>query len=264
MGSAYKFLTVETSGGVATVLLDKPPVNVLDESLYVELLKLADQIDRSPEIRAVVFATRNPKIFIAGADIKEMQTYRFEKKWIARKIQRVHSIFDRLEDITRPTVVAITGHALGGGCEFALAMDFRFMSRGPARIGLPEIAIGIIPGGGGTQRLPRVVGYPRALELIMTGRRLDADEAQRIGLIHRACEPKRTLAEAREFAALLAQQAPVAISHIKQCLRKTWGAGRKAGMRQELEHCLQAVLSADAREGFAAFVEKRKPRWSGT
>lgn len=263
MGATYQYLKVESSGGVATVLLDKPPVNVLDESLYVELLALADAIDSDPEIRAVVFASRNPKIFIAGADIKEMQTYRFEREWVEQKIRRVHSVFDRLEDITRPTIVAINGHALGGGCEFALAMDFRFMSRGRARIGLLEIAIGIIPGGGGTQRLPRVVGFPRALELIMTGRRLNADQAERIGLIDYACEPKRTLARAQEFAAVLAQQAPVAISLVKQCLRQTWGADRDTGMRTELEHCLRAVLSADAREGIAAFVEKRKPHWSG-
>jgi enoyl-CoA hydratase len=263
MAASYQFLTVERAGGVATVFIDKPPANVLDESLYVELLDLADAIDGDAECRAVVFASRLPKIFIAGADIKEMQTYRFEREWIERKIQRVHSVFDRLEDITRPTVVAIEGHALGGGCEFALAMDFRFMSRGRARIGLPEINIGIIPGGGGTHRLPRVVGYARAAELMMTGRRLTADQAERIGLIQQACEPKRTLARAQEFAAMLAGQAPVAISLVKQCLRRSWGAEREAGMREELEHCLRSVLSADAREGFAAFVEKRKARWSG-
>ncbi len=263
MAPAYKFLTVESAGGVATVLIDKPPVNVLDESLYAELLDVADAVDGDPKIRAVVFASRHPKIFIAGADIKEMQTYRFEREWVEQKIRRVHSVFDRLEDITRPTIAAITGHALGGGCEFALAMDFRFMSRGRAQIGLPEIDLGIVPGGGGTLRLPRAVGYPQALELIMIGRRLDADEAERIGLVHRACEPERTLAQAQEFAEILARQAPVAISLVKQCLRKTWGAERDVGMREELEHCLRAVLSADAREGIAAFVEKRKAHWSG-
>jgi len=263
MSSAYRFLNVERANGVTTVLLDKPPMNILDEELYPELERLADEVDADPESRAVVFGSRHPKVFIAGADIKEMQNYRFERGYVDRKIGRVHAVFNRLEDITRPTLAAITGHALGGGCEFALALDFRFMARGPARIGLPEINIGITPGGGGTQRLPRVVGYPKAMELMMTGVRLEAEQAEAIGLIHRACPAESTLAVAQEFAGLLAGQAPVAIRLLKQCLKESFGQAREPGLKVEREKCLQAVLSADAREGFAAFIEKRRPRWSG-
>lgn len=263
MTSDYRFLQIEYANRVATVHLDKPPVNALDEEIYVELLRLCEQLDADPQVGAVVFASRNPKMFIAGADIKEMQTYRFEEEWVNAKITRVHTVFNRLEDITKPTLAAIEGYALGGGCEFALAMDFRFMARGKPRIGLPEINIGIMPGGGGTQRLPRVVGYAKAMELMMTGVHLDADEAERIGLVTRACDSGKALASAQEFAAMLAAQAPVACSLIKQCMRKSAGLDREEGMRLEREHCLRAVLSADAREGIAAFVEKRKPGWSG-
>jgi enoyl-CoA hydratase/carnithine racemase len=263
MSSAYRFLKIERHQAVVTVLLDKPPMNILDEDLYQEFERLADEIDSDPESRAVVFGSCHPKVFIAGADIKEMRNYRFERDFVAGKIARVHAVFNRLEDITRPTLAAITGHALGGGCEFALAMDFRFMAQGPVRIGLPEINIGIIPGGGGTQRLPRVVGYPKATELMMTGARLDAEQAQSVGLVHRACPPESTLTAAQEFAGILAAQAPVAIRLLKQCLRESFGLSREPGMAVEREKCLQAVLSADAREGFAAFLEKRRPRWSG-
>lgn len=259
----YKFFQLQRAEGVTTIFLDKPPVNSLEEPLYVEFERLCDELDNDAHTRAVLFASKNPKIFIAGADIKDMQTYRFEHDWVNRKITRVHGIFNRLEDLTKPTIAVIQGHALGGGCEFALAADFRFMSRGKARIGLPEVNLGIIPGGGGTQRLPRVVGYGRAVEMMMTGRHLDAGEAERIGLIHRACDPEKTLSEAQEFARQLAGQAPVACALIKRALRQSLGLGREEGLRVEREHCLQAVLSADAREGIAAFVEKRKPKWTG-
>ena len=261
--SDYKFFLLERADGVTTVFLDKPPVNSLEEPLYVEFEKLCDELDNDPQTRVVIFASKNPKIFIAGADIKDMRTYQFEHDWVDRKITRVHGIFNRIEDIAKPAIAVIQGYALGGGCEFALAVDFRFMARGHARIGLPEVNIGIIPGGGGTQRLPRVVGYGRAVELMMTGRHLDAEEAERIGLIHRACDADKVLDEAKEFARMLARQAPVACSLIKQALRKSLGMGREEGMRIEREHCLKAVLSADAREGISAFVEKRKPNWTG-
>jgi enoyl-CoA hydratase len=260
---AYQFFQLEHSGKVTTVIIDKPPMNTLDKDLYPELHALCDELDADESTRAVVFASRNAKVFIAGADIKEMTTYRFEKEWIDGRIATVHRALNRVEDLKMPTVAAIEGHALGGGCEFSLCCDFRFMSRGKWLIGLPEIALGIIPGGGGTLRLPRVVGYGRAEEIILTGGKMGADEAERIGLIHRACDASKTLAAAQEFAQVLASQAPLAASLAKQCLRKTWGRSREEALREEKEHCLRAVLSADAREGIAAFVDKRKPNWKG-
>ena len=260
---SFKFLNLEKSGGVTTVYLDKPPANTLENDLYHELVRLSDQLDADSETRAVVFASRNPKIFIAGADIKRMKEYRFEEDYVNAVVARVHETLGRLERITKPTIAAITGYALGGGCEFSLCLDFRFMSRGQARIGLPEVNLGIIPGGGGTQRLPRAVGYAKALELMMTGGYLDADEAARIGLVTRACDAEKTLAEAQAFAAQVAGQAPVAISLIKKCLRESIGKSYAEGFEVEKEHCRKAVLSQDAREGISAFIEKRKARWVG-
>ncbi len=259
----YQFFKLERAEKVTTVIIDKPPMNTLDADLYPELHALCDELDADSGTRAIVFASRNPKVFIAGADIKEMTTYRFEEEWIENRISTVHKALNRVEDLKKPTVTAIEGHALGGGCEFSLCCDFRFMSRGKWLIGLPEIVLGIIPGGGGTLRLPRVVGYGKASEIILTGGKMGADEAERIGLIHHACDEGKTLAAAQEFGRLLAAQAPVAASLAKQCLRKTWGASREKGLKEEKEHCLRAVLSTDAREGISAFVEKRKANWKG-
>lgn len=259
----YQFFRLERLEKVTTVIIDKPPMNTLDADLYPELHGLCDELDADDGTCAIVFASRNPKVFIAGADIKEMTTYRFEEAWIENRISTVHKALNRVEDLKKPTIAAIEGHALGGGCEFSLCCDFRFMSRGKWLIGLPEIALGIIPGGGGTLRLPRVVGYGKALEIILTGGKMGADEAAQIGLIHRACDEGKTFAGAQEFAQFLAAQAPVAASLAKQCLRKTWGAGREEALEEEKEHCLRAVLSADAREGISAFVEKRKANWKG-
>lgn len=259
----YQFFKLDRAGKVTTVVIDKPPMNTLDKDLYPELHALCDELDGDNGTRAIVFASRNAKVFIAGADIKEMTTYRFEQEWIENRIATVHKALNRVEDLKKPTVAAIEGHALGGGCEFSLCCDFRFMSRGKWLIGLPEITLGIIPGGGGTLRLPRVVGHGKAEEIILTGGKMVADEAERIGLIHRACDEGKTLAAAQEFAQVLAAQAPVAASLVKQCLRKTWGASREEALKEEKEHCLRAVLSADAREGISAFVEKRKPNWKG-
>lgn len=245
------------------MFFDKPPMNTLDKDLYPELHAVCDEIDGDAGTRAVVFASKLPGVFVAGADIKEMTTYVFKEEWIANRIATVHRALNRVEDIGKPTVVAIEGHALGGGCEFSLCADFRFMSRGKSWIGLPEILIGIIPGGGGTQRLPRIVGYGRATEIILTGGKMHADEAKRIGLITKACDEGRTLSEAQAYAEKLACQAPIAARMAKAALRQSVGMDREQGLKIERDRCLQAVMSGDAREGFAAFVEKRRPKWTG-
>jgi enoyl-CoA hydratase len=259
----YRFFRLERTGAVTTVFFDKPPMNTLDKDLYPELHAVCDEVDGDDGTRAVVFASKIPGVFIAGADIKEMTTYVFEESWIDNRIATVNRALNRVEDIQKPTVVAIEGHALGGGCEFSLCADFRFMGRGKPLIGLPEISIGIIPGGGGTQRLPRIVGYGRATEIILTGGKMQADEAESIGLITRACEDGTTLSEAQKFAGKLASQAPVAARMAKAALHCSIGMARNEGLKLEREHCLRAVMSSDAREGFTAFVEKRKPKWTG-
>ncbi|MDW8169238.1 MAG: enoyl-CoA hydratase/isomerase family protein [Acidobacteriota bacterium] len=147
--SDYRFLTIARADGVAEVIVCKPPKNTLDPELYEELVRVSAELETDEETRAIVFASGVEDIFIAGADIKQMAEYRFEREPLERKIELVHATFNHIERLSKPTIAAITGHALGGGCELALALDFRFMSRGTPRIGLPEIRLGILPGGGG-------------------------------------------------------------------------------------------------------------------
>ncbi len=201
---------------------------------------------------------------MAGADIKDMQAYDRRRGPAARKIDTASATFLRLQRLAKPTVVAITGHALGGGCEFSLAMDFRVMTEGRARIGQPEVNLGIIPGAGGTQRLTRLVGRARAAEMLMLGDRLSAREAEAIGLVNRVGETdEETLEIAAGLARRLAAQAPVAIRLIKKALNDGADGDLVRGLAVEREAMIEAYLSADADEGVAAFLEKREPKWEG-
>ena len=255
---------VTTDGGVATATLDRPPANSLDYELYEELSLLLDRLESDDAVRAVVFASALESIFISGGDIKAMASYDRRRGASARKVDTVHTTFQRLQRFAKPTVGAITGHALGGGCEFALCLDFRLMARGRARIGLPEVTLGIVPGGGGTQRLARLVGRAAATELLMLGTRLDADRAERIGLVHEACDdPAATRTRAAELAADLAARAPVAIRALKRALNDGLDGDLPAGLAVEREAVIEVLGTADAQEGATAFIEKREPRFRG-
>ncbi|HSG78718.1 MAG TPA: enoyl-CoA hydratase/isomerase family protein [Acidimicrobiia bacterium] len=260
----FQFLRVTVADGVADVVIDKPPVNSLSYEMYDEISRLVDVLEGDPDVRAVVFRSAQEKIFMAGADIKDMQGYDRRRGPAARKIDTASATFLRLQRMARPTVVAITGHALGGGCEFSLAMDFRVMTEGRARIGQPEVSLGIIPGGGGTQRLTRLVGRAKATEMLMLGERLSAREAEAIGLVNRVGETdEETLEIARGLAGRLAGQAPVAIRLIKRALNEGVDGDLVRGLAVEREAMIEAYLSADADEGVAAFLEKRDPEWEG-
>lgn len=255
---------VTTEAGVATATLDRPPANSLDYELYEELSLLLDQLESDDDVRAVVFASALESIFISGGDIKAMATYDRRRGASARKVDTVHLTFQRLQRFAKPTVGAITGHALGGGCEFALCLDFRLMARGRARIGLPEVTLGIVPGGGGTQRLARLVGRAAATELLMLGTRLDADRAERIGLVHEACDgADATRTRAADLAADLAGRAPVAIRAVKRALNDGVDGDLPAGLAVEREAVIEVLGTEDAQEGATAFIEKREPRFRG-
>lgn len=258
------WFSVSTRRGVATATLDRPPANSLDYELYEDLSLLLDQLESDEEVRAVVFDSAVEGIFISGGDIKAMVDYDRRRGASARKVDTVHLAFQRLQRFSKPTVGALTGHALGGGCEFALCLDFRVMSQGRARIGLPEVTLGIVPGGGGTQRLARLVGRPVATELLMLGRRLDADAAASVGLVHEACEDVATTrARAEELAEELATRAPVAIRAIKRALNDGVDGDLPAGLAVEREAVIEVLGTEDAQEGARAFIEKRDPVFRG-
>jgi enoyl-CoA hydratase/carnithine racemase len=258
------FQLERTDDGVTVATVDKPPANTLDFSLYDELTLLLENLEKDDATRAVLFASAHPRVFISGADIKDMESYDRTRGPMARRVDKVQGTFLRLQRFGKPTVGAITGHALGGGCEFSLCLDFRVMMAGGPTIGLPEVNLGLVPGGGGTQRLARLVGRSRALEMLMLGIRLTADEAHDAGLVTAVGrDADDTMRQALDLARHLAGQAPVALRLIKQAVNEGADGDLVRGLGVEREAVIEALLSEDSREGVAAFIEKRPPEFKG-
>lgn len=248
----------DVDGAVAVVRLDRPPVNALSEELGIELVDVFGRC-ADPDIRAVV-VTGEPH-FAAGADIKGfLETYE-----TGSRETTATSISDAawaLEGLRKPTIAAIRGFALGGGLELAMAADFRYLSE-DARVGQPEIKLGIIPGAGGTQRLPRIVGFQRAKDLVYSGRHVEASEALEIGLADRVVPADRLMEVALSDAAAWAEGATLAIAAAKRALHDGWGHTLEQGMQIEASAFEDVFWTEDAKEGVSAFVEKRKAEFRG-
>lgn len=249
----------QAGDGVAVVTIDHPPTNSLVPDFYAELDECITELDADDEVRAVVFGSANTRIFAAGADLNSLRENGLSLSAVLARVDRAHAAFTRLQRLGKPTVAAIQGHALGGGCELALAMDFRFMTKGRARIGLPEASLGLIPAAGGTQRLARLIGRGRATELLMLARRLDADEAARAGVVTRACDDAR--AAALEYAAELATIPASSLRAIKACLNEGVDGDLVRGLAVERTLAGETFADSDAAEGIAAFLEGRRPRF---
>jgi enoyl-CoA hydratase len=243
---------------VALVWLDRPPMNALSEEVAGEL-KSAFEGCRDPSIRAVVI-TGQPH-FAAGADIKGFQAT-FDAGGEERSAWTLQEAISILESLEKPTIAAIHGYALGGGLELAMGADFRLMAD-DARVGQPEILLGLIPGAGGTQRLARLVGYQRAKDLVLTGRHVDAEEALRIGLADEVCPTDDLMDRAMERARELATMPTRAIAAAKKALNRGYGLPVDQGLLIERDAFSETFTSEDAREGVAAFIEKREPHFKG-
>lgn len=260
--TATQFLHVEAVGAVAEVVIDRPPMNTLDYEMYEQLTLVVERLASDDAVRAVLFRSAHPGVFVSGADIAQMQHYDRRRGASARKVDTVHAAFLGVQRLGKPTVAVIAGHALGGGCELALCMDFRVMAQGRPRIGLPEVNLGIVPGGGGTQRLARLIGRAAATEMLLLGERLDAEAALRVGLVSRACpDADAALTEGRALAARLAGQSPTAMRLIKRALNDGVDGDLVRGLAVEREAVIEALAGPDAVEGFTAFLEKRPPRY---
>jgi len=247
------------AGPVAVVTIDREDaLNALDvETLTAMRDRLRDLADDG-ETRVVVVTGAGEKAFVAGADIKYMSGLGVDeaKAWGALG----HEATRLLETMPKPTIAAVNGFALGGGCELALACDLRYASS-RAKLGQPEINLGIIPGWGGTQRLARAVGLGVAKELLYTGRNVDAEEALRIGLVNGIHDP--VLERAREVAELLAAKSPVALRIMKRLTNRALGGDHVENLAAEADSFGELFSSEDAKEGLTAFVEKREPRFTG-
>ena len=257
-------LTAEIDEGVAVITLNRPTkMNALSSELLEELLDAVAAADHEAEIGALVITgspeTKRPA-FAAGADIGEMAEMGvLELRAHARLGQ---AVFTMIEELSKPVIAAVNGFALGGGCELALACHLRYASD-QASFGQPEIDLGLIPGFGGTQRLPRIVGRGRALEMLLTGSRIDAAEAYRIGLVNKVLPHDELMGSAMELAHGLAAKAPVAREFILDAVSR--GTGLSVSDGQGVEADLFGMLAGteDTREGLGAFLEKRTPTWNG-
>ncbi|HHC07874.1 MAG TPA: enoyl-CoA hydratase/isomerase family protein [Actinobacteria bacterium] len=248
----------EVDGAVATITLDRPPVNALNAELIADLDAAIAEAE-APDVRAVV-VTGSPH-FAAGADITGFQEA-FEKGADERQSAGLLSVIGRLEALEKPTIAAVVGFALGGGLELAMGCDFRYLGDG-AKVGQPEIRLGLIPGAGGTQRLPRIVGYQRGKELCMSGRHVPADEALAIGLADVVVPDDEVLERAKADAARYAAGPTRAYAAIKRAIRRGYDLPLDEALSVEAEAFGEVFATEDARIGVAAFLAKERPDFVG-
>jgi enoyl-CoA hydratase len=257
---SFDNLLLERDGAVAVLTLNRPQVlNALNSPTLDELSRALQLLRHDEEVRAVI-VTGAGRAFAAGADISELAA--LDAATAAEYARRGQRAFDLVEQLGKPVIAAVNGYALGGGCELAMACTLR-VAADTARFGQPEIDLGLIPGYGGTQRLLRLVGKSTALDLFLTGRHVDADEALRVGLVNRVVPGAGLLAAARELAASLASKAPVAVRFVLDAVDRGLDAPREAA--QQFEASLFGLLTAtaDMHEGTSAFLAKRRPVFRG-
>jgi enoyl-CoA hydratase/carnithine racemase len=257
----YGDITVRRDGNVAEIVLDRPAAhNALSTAMASSLAQACREVGEDRRIRAVVLSAAGEKAFCVGADLKERNG--FSDADLMRQRPVFRAAFGGLLDLPQPTVAAVFGYALGGGCEFALACDL-VVAEETAVFGLPEVTVGVVPGGGGTQTLVRRIGYSRAADLILTGRRVAATEAFELGIANRLVAPGQARAAALELAEQIAQNSPVGTRAAKQALRLGSSLDLKAGLDVEDAAWRSVAFSGDRREGVAAFNDKRRPDWPG-
>jgi enoyl-CoA hydratase/carnithine racemase len=252
-------VTVEVADGLAVLTIRRPEVhNALSAQVLADLGSALSALRDDEEVGVVVFTGAGDRAFAAGADIGEVRDYTLQTGLDAQ-IQR---LFDEVEAFPKPTVAAVNGVALGGGCELAMACDIRIAAE-TARFGLPETALAVLPGAGGTQRLARLVGTGRAVEMILTGRTVDAEEARQMGLVTAVVPGPQLMAEARRVADLVLAKGPLAVRLAKLVIRTGMDADQRTG--QVVERLAQALLytTADKQEGATAFLDKRAPAFRG-
>ena len=256
------FISSEIDGAVAVVTIDHPPVNALSAPLLEELEEELERLDTDDGVRAIVLRGAGERAFVAGADISEFPALReaaSNESGSARGIQKLGA---RMDAARTPFVAAIHGFCLGGGLELAMCCDIRVAAE-DAQLGQPEIKLGLIPGGGGTQRLPRLVGLGRAMLLNMTGDFIDARTAYEWGLVERVVPREELLETAVGIARSISQRSPVAVSILRELARTTRDLPLEEGLRREADGFRRCLASEDGAEGVAAFLEKREPQFTG-
>ncbi|MBO6536107.1 MAG: enoyl-CoA hydratase/isomerase family protein [Balneolaceae bacterium] len=257
MNTTFQSLLFEVDEqGICTISINRPEkLNALNNQVFLDLDDALTAADQNPEIRVVIVTGVGEKAFVAGADIKEFAE--FTSQQATDLSTRGHRVFQKIEDLSKPVIAAVNGFALGGGCELAMACHIRIASK-TAKLGLPEVTLGLIPGYGGTQRLVALCGKAKALELMMTGNFISAEEAEKIGLVNSVSDSAMEAATA--LAAKMAKQAPLALKNAIKAVAK---AGQNDGYLTEATLFGELFATEDFKEGTSAFFEKRKPSFSG-
>jgi enoyl-CoA hydratase len=257
----YQNIIYEKQGNVGVIKFNRPKaLNALNPDLLAEMQQALGEIEKDPDLRVLILTGEGQKAFVAGADIAYMVNL---SPLEARRFSlRGHEIGARLENLSVPVIACVNGFALGGGTEMALACDFIYASEN-AKFGQPEINLGIIPGFGGTQRLPRLVGKGMAKELCMTGAMITAREAKEIGLVNKVFPPDKLWEETMKTANLIASKGKVSLLAVKQCVDRGYDTDLRRGCQIEAEAFGLCMVSPDAKEGMSAFLEKRKPEFKG-
>ena len=254
-------ITSRPADGIAEITLNRPEaMNSISSAMAAELTRACAELAAAPEVRVVVFGAAGERAFCAGADLKERAG--LTDADIMRQRHVIRAVFGALLALPQPAIAAVHGFALGGGCELALSCDL-VVADETATFGLPEVTVGLVPGGGGTQLALRRLGPGRAADLVLTGRKVGIEEAMRLGLVDRRVPAGQDGPAALELAGQIAANSPVAVRAAKRAIRHGWGVSLEAGLDIEDAAWRTAALSADRREGVAAFVEKRKPAWPG-
>ncbi|GAA4704739.1 enoyl-CoA hydratase [Brevibacillus fulvus] len=254
---SYDKLTVAIEGKIAIVSLRNPPVNALDRQTLHELRQTVRQLEQAEQV-SVIILTGEGRCFAAGADLKEFLAAPPDQGTTLSV--EAQAIFNELESLSKPLIAAINGPCLGGGLELALACHLR-LAAPEAQLGLPEVKLGLIPGYGGTQRLPKTVGYGKAREMILTGEPVTGEVAGQIGLVEAVYPREQLLAEAKKLAESIAQKSQLTIRLALSAIQAGWQHGPETGMQAEAKSFGAAFASEDGREGVSAFVEKRPPRF---
>jgi len=261
---SYEFIEVAKKDGFSTITLNRPDsLNAINNKMRQEIVSALNDFVDDDSVRAVVF-TGNGRAFCSGVDLKEDKGIKDRIPLDARRRFKLggNEPFNTIGQYVKPTIAAVNGFAVGGGCELALACDIRLASE-TAKLGQPEAKRGIIPGSGGTQRLPRIVGQAMAKELIFTGKLIEAREAERIGLVNHVYAPEKLLGEAEELARTIAKNAPVVIMLAKSAIEKALDVDLNTGLYYEKEISTIAHYTDDKEEGLRAFIEKREPKFIG-
>ncbi|MDP4503039.1 enoyl-CoA hydratase/isomerase family protein [Nonomuraea turcica] len=254
-----EFVSVEVADQIATIRLDRPKMNALNGQVQLEIAEAARIVDADPQVQAVILYG-GAKVFAAGADIKEMADMSYAD--MVAHSRTLQECFTAVARIGKPVIAAITGYALGGGCELSLCADFRVAGES-AKLGQPEILLGIIPGAGGTQRLPRLIGPARAKDLIFTGRHVPAAEAQEIGLVDRVVPDEQVYTAALEWAATFVGGPAVALRAAKQAVDQGLEVDLDTGLEVERLQFSGLFATDDSKIGMQAFTEKTKPKFTG-